>query len=112
MELDETVDVLQRAGDLHTRSRTLTDLYKADLDGGVTPTGYAPGSQSTIGSDGKTQPAAKLVHASQSPGNYSTQTAVRRGPASPIWKPRHHRAATQDATRDTAADRYRLDDTD
>ena len=72
-----------------TRSRTLTDLNKMDLtDGG----GYPSGSQSTIASEAS-RSSARLLHASNTPHNYSatTQAPAKKdeGLGSPIWKPRH-----------------------
>jgi len=69
-----------------TRSQTLTDLniIAQDSQSGCYPTG----SQSTISSE-RGSSSAKLLHSSNNPSNYSSQTLNKDGLGSPIWKPRH-----------------------
>ena len=106
MNIEERVDsILETADDLHpgdfTRSHTLTDLNDVDLQQSVASGPYASGSQSTLGSDNSsrtsgcassTAAAAKLVHTSNNPSNYSNQNLHKDSLSSPVWKPRHSSA--------------------
>lgn len=76
-------------GDLRTRSRTFSDLNVQLVGGsGDSLDGYPSGSQSTLSSDR----GAKLLHASNRPENYNSNSnlPVKDSLGSPIWKPRHY----------------------
>ena len=75
--------------DFRTRSRTFSDLnnmvdFGTQQQQDVDP--YMSGSQSTLASD---RGAAKLLHSSNNPTNYSSTTTIHKDSlGSPIWKPR------------------------
>ena len=70
--------------DFRTRSRTFSDLNNMDLCQDQDP--YMSGSQSTLASE---RGAAKLLHSSNNPTNYSSTTTIHKDSlGSPIWKPR------------------------
>ena len=88
MDMDDRVNAAADTnGDLRTRSRTFSDLNVQLVGGsGDSLDGYPSGSQSTLSSDR----GAKLLHASNRPENYNSNTnlPVKDALGSPIWKPR------------------------
>ena len=95
MDMDDRVNASADAnGDFRTRSRTYSDL-NVELAGGSGDSldGYPSGSQSTLSSDR----GAKLLHASNRPENYNSNSnlPVKDPLGSPIWKPRHHQQQEQ-----------------
>ena len=74
----------EHSADFRTRSRTFSDLNNVELNPDQDP--YMSGSQSTLASD---RGAAKLLHSSNNPTNYSSTTTIHKDSlGSPIWKPR------------------------
>ena len=95
MDMDDRVNAsADTNGDFRTRSRTYSDL-NVELAGGSGDSldGYPSGSQSTLSSDR----GAKLLHASNRPENYNSNSnlPVKDALGSPIWKPRHHQQQPQ-----------------
>ncbi len=88
MDIDDRVSnsTSDTNGDIHSRSRTYSDL-NVQLAGGDSLDGYPSGSQSTLASDR----GAKLLHASNRPENYNSNSnlPIKDSLGSPIWKPRH-----------------------
>ena len=86
MDIEDKMASGEYSQDFRTRSRTFSDLNNMDLNQANNNDPYQSGSQSTIASE---RGAAKLLHSSNNPVNYSSTNIHKDSLGSPIWKPRH-----------------------